>query len=81
MKDLSVNKTAYINPKNCIYARTETTMKATTRISRSSGLTFNPSVSSSKNLSSPALWAGMGALLSSLFFLRLLIGVRSINLK
>jgi len=44
------------------------TVKATT----SSGLTFMPFVSSSKNRSSPALAAGMGALLSRFFSLRLM---------
>lgn len=38
-----------------MWARIETIMKAIVSIIRSSGLTFNPSVSSSKNLSNPAL--------------------------
>jgi len=40
---------------------------------RSSGLTLIPSVSSSKNLNSPALAAGMGA--DSLFFFLLIEGL------
>jgi hypothetical protein len=43
------------------------------RIMVNSGFTFMPLVSSSKNLSSPALWAGIGAFLSSFFLLLLLI--------
>lgn len=41
----------------------------------SSGLIFMPLVSSSKNLSRPALAAGIGALLSRLFSLLLLLMV------
>jgi len=42
-------------------------MRAAPRITTSSGLTFGPGVSSSKNRSNPALAAGIGALLSRLF--------------
>lgn len=48
---------------------------ATAKITASSGLTLMPRVSSSKNLNSPALWGGMGDLLSRFFpFLLLMIG-------
>jgi len=45
---------------------------ATAKATTSSGLTFMPFVSSSKNRSNPALAAGIGALLSRLFCLRLM---------
>ena len=48
---------------------------ATPMPTASSGFTFMPSVSSSKNLSRPALWAGMGDLLSRFFSLFLLMAV------
>lgn len=51
----------------------QATISATAKITASSGFTFMPLVSSSKNLSSPALWAGIGALLSPFFFFLLLM--------
>jgi hypothetical protein len=49
-------------------------ISAIAKIMASSGFTFMPLVSSSKNLSSPALWAGIGDFLSPfLFFLLLMI--------
>ncbi len=48
-------------------------ISATAKTTASSGLTFMPLVSSSKNLSNPALWAGMGDFLSPFFFFLLLI--------
>lgn len=50
---------------------TETTTRVIANAISNSGLTFMPSVSSSKNLSNPALAAGIGLLLS--FFFRLII--------
>lgn len=49
-----------------------TTIRAMAAAIRISGLTFTPSVSSSKNLNNPALAAGIGA--DSLLFFFLLIG-------
>jgi hypothetical protein len=48
-------------------------ISATAKIMASSGFTFMPLVSSSKNLSSPALWAGIGDFLSPFFFFLLLM--------
>jgi len=48
---------------------------ATPMPTASSGFTFMPCVSSSKNLSRPALWAGMGDFLSRFFSLFLLMAV------
>ncbi len=48
-------------------------ISATAKITASSGFTFMPLVSSSKNLSSPALWAGIGDFLSPFFFFLLLM--------
>jgi hypothetical protein len=48
-------------------------ISATAKNTASSGFTFMPLVSSSKNLSSPALWAGIGDFLSPFFFLLLLM--------
>jgi len=48
------------------------TINAMAAATRSSGLTLIPSVSSSKNLKSPALAAGIGA--DSLFFFLLIEG-------
>jgi|YelNatPaOPRAMG01_1025707.scaffolds.fasta_scaffold03056_22 hypothetical protein len=45
------------------------TIRAIAKPTRSSGLTFTPSVSSSKNRNSPALAAGMGADRSFFFLL------------
>jgi len=53
----------------------QATISATAEITASSGFTFMPLVSSSKNLSSPALWAGIGAFLSPFFFFVLLMTV------
>ena len=53
---------------------------ATPMTTASSGFTLIPLVSSSKNLSSPAPWAGIGALLSRLFSLLLLMVVVSLAL-
>jgi hypothetical protein len=50
-------------------------ISATAKIIASSGFTFMPLVSSSKNLSSPALWAGIGDFLSPFFFFLLLMVV------
>lgn len=50
----------------------QTIISATAKNTASSGFTFMPLVSSSKNLSSPALWAGIGDFLS-LFFLFFLL--------
>ena len=51
----------------------QVTISAIARIMASSGFTFMPLVSSSKNLNSPALWLGIGAVLSPFFFLLLLM--------
>lgn len=51
----------------------QTIISVIARIMVNSGFTFMPLVSSSKNLSSPALWDGIGAFLSPFFFLLLLI--------
>ena len=53
----------------------QATISATAKITASSGFTFTPLVSSSKNLSSPALWAGIGAFLSPFFLFLLLMMV------
>lgn len=53
----------------------QTIISVIARITANSGFTFTPLVSSSKNLSSPALWAGIGALLSRFFLFLLLIMV------
>jgi len=53
---------------------------ATAKVTASSGFTLMPLVSSSKNLSRPALWAGMGDLLSRFFSLLLLMVVVSLAL-
>jgi len=50
-------------------------ISAIARIMANSGFTFMPLVSSSKNLSSPALWAGIGAFLSLFFDFLLLMMV------
>ena len=57
--------------KTC--AKIQTIISATPKIMANSGFTFMPLVSSSKNLSSPALWAGIGAFLSRFFSLFLLM--------
>jgi hypothetical protein len=49
---------------------TETTISVIANAIRSSGLIFTPSVSSSKNLRSPALAAGIGLLLSFFLLIR-----------
>jgi len=54
--------------------------KATAMITASSGFTLMPRVSSSKNLSRPALWAGMGDFFSRFFSLLLLMVVVSLAL-
>ena len=51
----------------------QTSTNATPIITASSGLIFIPLVSSSKNRSRPALWAGIGDVLSRLFSLFLLM--------
>lgn len=54
----------------------QTIINATAKNIASSGFTFTPLVSSSKNLSSPALWAGIGDFLSRFFlFLLLMMGL------
>ena len=53
----------------------QTIISVIARITANSGFTFMPLVSSSKNLSSPALWAGIGDLLSPFFFFLLLMMV------
>ena len=50
-------------------------ISATAKITASSGFTFMPLVSSSKNLSSPALWAGIGDFLSTFFLFLVLMMV------
>ena len=45
----------------------QTIISATAKITANSGFTFTPLVSSSKNLNSPALWAGIGDFLSRFF--------------
>jgi len=50
-------------------AKTTTTVNAIDKPTSISGLTFTPSVSSSKNLRSPALAAGIGADFSFFFLL------------
>ena len=62
------------------WARMQAIINATPIITASSGLTLMPLVSSSKNLSSPALWAGMGDLLSRFFSLLLLMSSSAFNL-
>lgn len=52
-----------------MFTKTETTIKVTAIATSSSGRTFTPSVSSSKNLNRPALAAGIGA--ESFFFFRI----------
>jgi hypothetical protein len=52
-----------------MFARTQTITSATANPMRISGLTLIPSVSSSKNLSRPALAAGIGADFSFFFLL------------
>src|SRR4030042_184223 len=54
------------------FAKTDTITRVTAKTIRSSGLILTPSVSSSKNLSKPALAAGIGLLLSFFFLLILL---------
>jgi len=61
---------AYLK-KTCIKMQVIT--KATAIITASSGFTLMPRVSSSKNLSRPALWAGMGDFLSRFFSLFVLM--------
>jgi hypothetical protein len=51
-----------------MFAKTQMIIRAIAKPTRSSGLTFTPSVSSSKKRNSPALAAGIGAD-RSLFFL------------
>jgi len=58
----------------------QTSTNATARITAISGFTLMPLVSSSKNLNKPALWAGMGDLLSRFFSLLLLMVVASLAL-
>lgn len=56
-----------------ICAKMQVIIRATAKIMANSGFTFMPLVSSSKNLSSPALWAGIGAFFSRFFSLFLLM--------
>jgi len=58
----------------------QTITNATAMATASSGFTFIPRVSSSKNLSSPALCIGMGDFLSRFFSLFVLMVVVSLAL-
>ena len=74
LENWDIGQSAYA--KNS-WARMQVSTKATAMITASSGLTFMPSVSSSKNLNKPALWAGMGDFLSRFLSLLLLMVVVS----
>lgn len=65
-------KTSRLHMKK-IFAKADMTIKTTEKTRRTSGLILMPSVSSSKNLSKPALAAGIGPVLSLFFLLILLI--------